>query len=367
MAKAYTHAIQLDDFRKAEFQSGFDISPDSLNDGEIMVKVDKVALTANSVSYVIGSQAGLMPWLDAFPAAAGQGHIPCWGFGDVLYSRHADIPEGERLYGFFPIGSHIICEPGKTHQRGFTDTKPCRQGLAPFYNEYSYVRRESGYAPEFEDNMMLFRPLFGTSYLLQSYCEDHDFYGADRVIVSSASAKTAMGFGHLLRKHHGEHCKVIGLTSKRNYDFVLGLNCYDEVLTYEQVEQLSTGGTAILFDIAGNQAVRESVHLHLGEAIAYSGQVGQTHWDANTRAPADQLPGAKTVFWSGPDQLMSLRERYGEREFMKRVQASMVEFMMAAFNWIEVIPAKGKEAVTTRVLSMLDGEVSAKQGVVLSL
>ena len=53
---------------------------------------------------------------------------------------------------------------------------------------------------QYEDTIIMFRPLFGTSYLMQTYCEDHAFHGATRVVVTSASAKTAMGFGYLMKK-----------------------------------------------------------------------------------------------------------------------------------------------------------------------
>jgi len=331
------------------------------------VRVDKLALTANSISYVIGSEAGLMPWLDLFPAPPGNGRIPCWGFGDVLHSKHADIPEGERLYGFFPITSHVTLVPGKPNERGFTDSASHRAGVAPFYNEYSFIRREPGYAPEFEDMMMLFRPLFGTSFLLESYCQDHDFLNqAGQVIITSASSKTAMGFGHLLQKHHGDRVQAIGLTSKRNRSFVEGLGCYTTVLDYDDIGALDTGTKAVFFDIAGNRDIAASVHQHLGSALIYSGMVGQTHWPDKDSAVEDSLPGPTPVYWSGPDQVMALRERYGEKDFLRRVQSSMIEFMLTAGNWIQIVRAEGPDEIDERVKSMLSGNVCANEGIVLA-
>jgi hypothetical protein len=363
---SYSHAINLDNFRETSIIDGFKVTPDTLADGQIMVSVSKVALTANSITYVIGSQQGFLPYLDVFPAPEGQGHIPCWGFGDVIYSKHPDVPEGERLYGFFPIASHIVCTPGKTHERGFTDMAVCRGGVPPFYNEYAYICKEPGYAAEFEDNMMLFRPLFGTSYLLESFCEDQNlFEKVDRIIISSASSKTAMGFGYLLRKNHAEQVQAIGLTSARNKDFVLGLNCYDEVLTYDEIGSLESNSSTAFFDVAGNLDVMTSVHQQLGDAIVYSGKVGQTHWEDKDKSTSGELPGPRQVGWSGPDQVMILRERHGEKGLMKLVQTAMIDFMMASFSWIKVAPVEGPEAIDTRVKAMLDGEINADEGVSL--
>jgi Protein of unknown function (DUF2855) len=364
---SYNHAINLDNYRQTSINQGFDVSSDTLENGQVMVQVSKVALTSNSVSYAIGSQSGMMPWLDVFPAPEGLGHIPCWGYGDVVYSKHPDVPEGERLYGFFPIASHIICTPGKTHDRGFTDIADCRSGVAPFYNEYIYARKEPGYAPEFEDNMMLFRPLFGTSFLLESFCEDNGlFEKTDRVIVTSASSKTAIGFGYLLRKNHAEQVKAIGLTSARNKDFVIGLNCYDEVLTYDEIDALEPHVSTAFFDVAGNRDVLAAVHERLGDAIVYSGHVGFTHWYDKDKKRSKDLPGPRPIMWSGPNQVMILRERHGEKAFFKMVQESMIDFMMAAFNWIKMNPAQGPEAVDARVKAMLEGQVNADEGVILA-
>ena len=111
--------------------------------------------------------------------------------------------------------------PGDVSHSGFTDTRECRAVVPSFYNEYAFTKAEPGYSAEFEEAIMLFRPLFGTSFLMQSYCEDHDFYGAKRIVVTSASAKTAMGFGYLMRSI-SQTIETIGLTSSKNKAFVEG-------------------------------------------------------------------------------------------------------------------------------------------------
>lgn len=362
--QSYSLSVALDDFRDTELIPDFAVAESSLKQGEVMVRVCKVALTANSVSYALAGKSGLMRFLDIFPAIEGRGHIPCWGFGDVIYSTVDGVAVGEKLYGFFPIASHVILKADKITKSGFTDTSPHRNVIAPFYSEYSFATKEPGYAPAFEDNIILFRPLFGTSYLLETYCEDHDFYGADRVIVSSASAKTSMGFGYLLRKNHSDRVKAIGLTSARNKDFVVGLDCYDQVLTYDEIDQLETGGKAIFFDVAGNLSVLTSVHDHIGDDLTYSGQVGKTHWD--NADPLSLTKGPRPVFWSGPDQMMALRERLGPASMMRAMQKSMTEFLMEAYSWIKMVPATGPEAVDARVKSMLNGDINADEGVILA-
>lgn len=62
---------------------------------------------------------------------------------------------------------------------------------------------------------------------------------------------------------------------------------------------------------------------------------------------------------------MLLRERHGEAGLMQLVQTSMVDFMIAAFNWITVLPSEGPQAIDARVKSMLAGEINASEGVIL--
>ena len=56
---AYTLSLDIDDFR----QSRVELQPepnDGLVDGEIRVRVDKIAMTANSISYGFAGKSGLI-------------------------------------------------------------------------------------------------------------------------------------------------------------------------------------------------------------------------------------------------------------------------------------------------------------------
>ena len=46
---------------------------------------------------------------------------------------------------------------------------------------------------------MLFRPLFTTSFLIDDFLADADYFGGKQVIFSSASAKTAYAAAQLLK------------------------------------------------------------------------------------------------------------------------------------------------------------------------
>ena len=360
----YTLSLDLEDFRQHKVGSAMrETKP--LNEGEVLFRVDKLALTANSISYGFAGKSGLIRYLDIFPADEGYANLPCWGYADVASSKHPSLSVGDRVYGFLPIASHVVMKPGKVSSGGFTDMQTCRSVVPPFYNEYAMTANEPGYAPEFEEAIMLFRPLFGTSFLMQSYSEDHAFHGAKRIIVTSASAKTSMGFGYLMGKNYAGQRETIGLTSLKNRSFVESLNCYSQVLTYDEIDTIVPGEQTIIFDVAGNQEVVEKLHRRFGESISYSGSVGKTHWDAGVFGAATRLPGAKPQFWSAPDQIAVLRERIGSGEMMRQMSTAMADFLQAAQGWIQISESRGPDEMADKIVAMLDGDVNAQDGIIL--
>ena len=100
------------------------------------MRVDRFALTANNITYgVVGERIGYWAF---FPpqdnADGGWGIIPVWGFADVVRSRCAEIPEGTRLYGYFPMASHWVMRPARVTEARMIDGSDHRQALPPVYN-----------------------------------------------------------------------------------------------------------------------------------------------------------------------------------------------------------------------------------------
>jgi hypothetical protein len=63
----------------------------------------------------------------------------------------------------------------------------------------------------------LLRPLFITSWLIDDFLADNDFFGARVMLLSSASSKTAYGTAFQLAQRDG--IEVVGLTSPGNVAF----------------------------------------------------------------------------------------------------------------------------------------------------
>ena len=232
-------------------------------DGALLIGINRFAFTANNITYaVLGDQ---LKYWQLFPAPESFGNIPVWGFGDVIASRHPGISEGESLFGYFPMATHLVIEAADVSKRGLRDAAAHRQGVAPVYNIYARVNGDAAYAGRQGDYQALLRPLFMLSFLVDDFLAENEFYGARSVILSSASSKTAFGLAHLLHTLR-KGIRVIGLTSAANADFVGSLGCYDEIVTYDRVTSMPSDQPVAFVDMAGNSALRETLHRHFGDA-----------------------------------------------------------------------------------------------------
>ena len=109
-----------------------------LADGEVLLAIDKFAMTANNVSYALSGD--MIGYWKFFPAEEPWGLAPVWGFADVVESRCADLPVGERVWGFLPMASHLVVSPTRVTGRSFTDGAPHRADLPGIYNTYQRTR-----------------------------------------------------------------------------------------------------------------------------------------------------------------------------------------------------------------------------------
>src|SRR5882757_9146916 len=333
----------------------------SLPDEALLVKVTRFALTANNITYaVLGDQ---LKYWQLFPAPKDFGNIPVWGFGEVIASKHPNVAVGERLFGYFPMATHLVIEAADVSKRGLRDAAAHRQGVSPVYNAYARVSGNPAFAGKQGDYQALLRPLFMLSFLVDDFLAENEFYGARSVLLSSASSKTAFGLAHLLHLRAG--IKVIGLTSASNAKFVESLGCYDEVVTYDRVTSLQPDPPVALVDMAGNSELRERLHRHFGDQMKYSGRIGLTNRSSSPDEP--QLPGAKPTWFFAPDQIRKRAKEWGPGGIDQRFGAAWSGFAPMLDRWLKITEGRGEGPVTQVYLDTLNGRVPPDQGHILSL
>jgi hypothetical protein len=255
-----------------------------------------------------------------------------------------------------------VIEAADVSKRGLRDGAAHRQEVSPVYNAYARVSGDPTYAGRQGDFRALLLPLFMLSFLVDDFLAENEFYGARRVILSSASSKTAFGLAHLL---HKRGIRVIGLTSKGNVDFVSSLGCYDEVVSYDQVAAIPPAEPVAYVDMAGNSALREALHRHFGDQMVYSGRVGLTHRASEPDEPA--LPGAKPVWFFAPDQIRKRAKEWGPGGIDQRFGAAWTGLVPHLPDWLDVVERRGPAAVREAYLDTLQGRVPPDQGLILSL
>lgn len=324
--------------------------------GDVVIKVDSFALTANNITYAVAGDS--MQYWDFFPATEGWGQIPVWGYGTVVESAHPDIAQGQRLYGYYPMASHLKIQAERVTKDGLIDAAEHRSHLAKVYNQY----QRAGAADTVGDAaQMLYRPLYMTSFVLDDFVSRSDFFGAQDVLLTSASSKTSLGLAFLLHKRGG--CNVVGLTSTKNKAFVESLGCYHQVKTYDEISTLDPSRAAVIVDMAGNGSTLAAVHNHYDAQLKYSCLVGATHW--NARSGSKGMAGPKPEMFFAPSHIEQRTKDWGPGGLQQRFQGAWDAFTQAATSWIEVQQVEGQTDIAAIYQRLLKDDVNPAQGFIL--
>ncbi|HEY9067992.1 MAG TPA: DUF2855 family protein [Burkholderiaceae bacterium] len=341
-----------------------------LADGAVRFNIASFALTSNNVTYAAFGET--MNYWGFFPTGdASTGCIPVWGFADVIESRCDGIAVGERFYGYWPIADETVLWPTNVKASSFVDGAPHRQALHALYNQYIRCSTDPGYVAAQEAQQALLRPLFITSFMIDDFLADNDFFGARRVVLSSASSKTAYGTAFCLSRRRGSDSaiEVIGLTSPGNLEFTRSLGCYDQVLTYADSTTLPAATPVVYVDFSGDAALRATIHGHWADALRYSCSVGGTHWDA--LGGGKGLAGPRPVLFFAPAQIKKRMGDWGPSGLQERLAEAWRAFMVpvgdAQHPWLRVVRGSGRAAVEAAYVQLLGGQSKPDEGHVLSV
>jgi hypothetical protein len=353
-----------------------DLAPADLADGQIRLRIDSFAITANNISYA--GAGDLLGYWDFFPSdePATWGRVPAMGWAEIVESRVDGLEVGTRYYGWFPMAGSVVFTATPTRD-GFRDDGPHRQAHAPVYRAYLSTAVDPWYdpAPDGEDRHAVLRVLFLTGFLADEFfadCggapggEDTPYFGAEQVVVLSASSKTAIGFAQRAALRDG--VAVVGLTSAANAGFVRSLGWYDQVVTYDEIDTALAAVPSVVIDMAGNPSVLAAVHTRLGEHVRHSMMVGKSHHDAQPTGP---VPGVAPQFFFAPSDIERRITAWGAEEYRRRTTEAVHEFVDASRSWLRIEhrdgdPA-GPDGAQSAWADMWAGRVSPDVGVVTSL
>ncbi|MGI2169963.1 DUF2855 family protein [Shewanella sp. MF05960] len=334
---------------------------------EVLLRVDKFALTANNISYGIAGDA--LGYWRFFPSNEPQhwGRLPVMGYAEVIKSKNDQILVGERVWGFMPMATHLIILAGHVSQYGFSDVNPCREGLSPVYNHFDRVGANPFYREQNEDYDILLRGLLTTSWLVDDFMFDNQYFAAKQYLITSASSKTSIALAYCI-KQRGER-PAIGITSQANKAFVESLGCYDKVISYQQITELDPTVASILVDMAGGKTTLAAIHHHFSSQLTYSCRIGATHHndiDISQAGAETNLPGATPTFFFAPTQLKKRSKDWGTTETMKQMSLALLGYIDFCKGNISTHHIHDLKQVNDVYQTVLAGTADASVGIVVN-
>lgn len=336
-----------------------EVAPVPLGPGQARLALESFALTANNVTYAASGFA--IGYWQFFPTGiAGKGLVPVWGTAQVVESRSDVLALGTRLYGFYPLAQELVITPQADGHGGFVDAAPHRAKLAAVYNRYAPVHSDAA-----QDHLRaLLQPLLATSYLLFDWLMDNECFGAQQIIVGSASSKTGLGLCKFLDEVDDLAQKVIGLTSERNRRFVTDLDAVDQIVTYDRIDRLPLA-PSVYIDMSGNAAVKAQVHRRLGAHLKHSAAVGISHWDQFD--PKSAVEGVKPEFFFAPAQIEKRRAEWGPGVIERKITQSWKRLAADASGWLDVRVHDGIGQAAQVYAALLDGTACPRDGHIIRL
>lgn len=337
--------------------------PVSLSRGQALIRIHRFAVTANNVTYaMVGDRIGYWKF---FPASTdGWGVVPVWGLAEVVDSRTPDVPVGERLYGYWPMGGYLVIEPAGVGERQLFDGAAHRAELPPTYNRYLRLLADPDYDPSLDDARMALWPLYATSFCLHDFLSDRAWHGAGQIIVPSASSKTAIGLAYAVKDDPAAP-EIIGVTSAANAGMVEALALYDRVISYDDIETGLADRPSVIVDMSGSGDVLGRLHRKLGENMRYTSNVGLTHY-AENRMGADFIRDRSEMFFA-PGHIQKRAKDWGPGEFERRAAEFWRDAAIRSRDWLSISRHYGPDALAQVWDTAIRGVIPPDMARVVSL
>ena len=351
------------------FKNRISETPDSLlelENGDVLLKVERFAYTANNITYAVA--ADMVGYWQFFPPRGENpsrwGVIPVWGFAQVVASRSEGIPVGDRLFGFFPPAKHVKMTPVSISERRFIDGAAHRSKLPTGYNSYRRVLNEKNYNPAFDRERMVFFPLLVTSFCLWNSLKQANWHGAKRIIILSASSKTSIGLGYAMDAD-AEAPTLLGITSDHHLAKIDHLGIYDQCISYDMISSIDADIPTVIVDMSGNSRVLAALHALLGANMKFTHNVGLTHW---LHAKANEgIIKERSAFFFAPDHIQKLLQEWGPTRFEQETSAFLMTTAKKARLWLNFRQVNSLEELAALHPAVCQGTIPPDEALVVEL
>ncbi len=211
---------------------------------------------------------------------------------------------------------------------------------------------------------MLLWPLHITSFCLWDALKVKDWYGAQQIVIVSASSKTSIGLAYALDEDDTAP-PAIGITSERNSDFVRGLELYQNSHTYEALHEIDADIPTVVVDMSGNGEVLARLHTHLGANMQHCIKVGLTHWDENQ--PREGIIAERSAFFFAPAHIQKRLRDWGPAGFAEKTSSFMRRTAARSRDWLKLRKIAGLQGLASVYDAVCDGQIPANEGLIVEL
>lgn len=351
-----------------------------LQQNEVRLKIEKFALTSNTVTYgKVGEKIG---YFDFYPTKHESLRcVPAIGWAEVVESNVPGVPVGGRHFGWYPMSKYVTVEATPS-KNGFKDIGIHRKSSAEVYTEHIRTDLDSfrdmtladKNEDDYDDRQALLRGLFLTSFLADEFLADKsNYFDAKTIVLVSASSKTALGIAQRLSNKNealelSQRLNIVGVTSAGNSSFVSSTGFYDQIVTYDAIEEsISKDYDAVVIDMSGNWKVLSEIHQHLGERVKHSMAIGLSHHDSGFAPKSLVMPGAAPTFFFAPAEVARRLKMWGPKEFHIRSKAALTTFITGSQEWMDVNHVHGVTDVHREWLNAHDGKIPPTIGMIASM
>eukprot|EP01111_Echinosteliopsis_oligospora_P017412 TRINITY_DN7523_c0_g1_i1.p1 TRINITY_DN7523_c0_g1~~TRINITY_DN7523_c0_g1_i1.p1 ORF type:complete len:388 (-),score=99.03 TRINITY_DN7523_c0_g1_i1:50-1213(-) len=345
---------------------------------QVLIRVEKFGFSTNNITYAALGNHPHFRYFEFFPIPAdtekklseSHGNVPVWGFGTIFQSTHPSLKVGERIYGYYPIAKYVWLPVSPNHivpDCFFASRDHLPKDRKP-YNQYYRCQNDSMYVKEKEDYIMLYRPLFWTSFWCDDWLDLNKYFGGKTVVISSASSKTSFCLGYLLQKSNAinkSSLRVVGLTSPSNVSFSKSLGIYDEIYTYDDLKKIDVNnGPFVYIDVTGNPKLYASLIDHLGQTrICKAVSLGMTQPNAATEGLG--FRGMEMFFT--PEWMKKRREISSVSDITKKMTRAWSWLMTDCNKWVKMRQVVGEEEVEKEYIEVAKGKMDPNTGLVFSM
>lgn len=257
-----------------------------LEEGCILLRIDKFALSQMALGYLMKGFTRTFAAFHNFYKWPEEGYYrsACWGYATVVESSHPKVSVGTRLFGLVPPAKYQLQQVSGTVPPG-KNGEPAIIELAMEdipYNLRRFQELEVVEPPgadealqEDERSWEDWRCITRELYTMAFYMDENllvDTGMINCVVISCASAKTAIALAYCLRMREMRH--VWALTCSEHADFVRSTELYHNVFTYDEVDSVPNNSTVVYMDFKCDGELRQRLSARMGTNLMYSMVIG---------------------------------------------------------------------------------------------